>query len=92
MANRARRRSRAGSSRRARKPSPVAALARVHDLALDMEEPLRHAICFVRAVEQADGRQGDEIEALAFVATEARMRLEAVQDIWRRLCDPSGAD
>ena len=81
MANRARKRAAA----RARKARRSAAVARLRDLALDMEEPLRHAIWFVRAVEQADGRQGDEIEALSFVATEARIRLETVEDIWRKL-------
>jgi hypothetical protein len=64
------------------KARPGAAASRILALALEMEEPLRHATWFVRALEQV-GAQGDlEIEALSFVATEARVKLETVHDIW----------
>lgn len=85
MANRARKRSaeRARAEPRPRSTALQAAL----DLAFDMEEPLRQATWFVRALEQV-GAQGDpEIEALSFVATEARVRLETLDELWNKLCD-----
>ncbi len=45
-----------------------------------MEEPLRHAAQFVRAVQIAHRPEDDEMEALAFVAGEAFLLLEFVQE------------
>jgi hypothetical protein len=64
-----------------------AALTTALDIAFDMEEPLRQATWFVRALEQVGGQGDPEIEALSFVATEARVRLETAEDLWIKLCD-----
>ena len=60
-------------------------LEEARDALFDMEEPLRQAIWFVRAIEQANGRHDPGAEALSFVATEARLRLESVEEMWRKL-------
>jgi hypothetical protein len=52
---------------------------------LAMEAPLREAVHFVRALELASHAPEDRIRALGFVAVETRMRLEAVQELWREL-------
>ncbi len=85
MANRVLKRAvtRASKTTRARD----AALKTALDLAFDMEEPLRQATWFVRALEQVGGQGDPEIEALSFVATEARVRLETAEDLWNKLCD-----
>ena len=85
MANRVLARKRAPSSVRARKVSAWAALRQAHDVAFDMEEPLRQAIWFIRTIEQANGRHDPQTEALSFVATEARLRLDTVEELWRKL-------
>ncbi len=52
-----------------------------------MEEPLRQALQFVRVIELAHLPHDEEMEAIAFVAVavEARLRLEAVEGVWRKL-------
>ena len=45
---------------------------------LGMEEPLRHAAQFVGAIEIAHRPEDDEMEAFAFVVSEAYQRLEFV--------------
>lgn len=77
---------RAAKSARASRAASRASL----DLVLDMEEPLNQATWFVRVLEQTgDGDQ--ETDAVAFVATEARLRLEAVHDLWNKLLDSAKA-
>ncbi len=85
MANRGRRR----ASKRVRRSTRPrrAALQAVLSLALDMEEPLRHAGHFVRAIELIDTNHDEEIAALVFVATRARLLLETVDELWNRLVD-----
>ncbi len=85
MANRVRRRAaaRASKTTRARDVTRKAAL----DLVFDMEAPLRQATWFVRTLEQVGGQGDPEIEALSFVATEARVRLETAEELWNKLCD-----
>ncbi len=85
MANRDRRRVAKGA-RKSTRPRNAALQAAV-SLALDIEEPLRHATYLVRAIEQADGTHDDETAALAFVATQARLLLETVDELWNKLCD-----
>jgi hypothetical protein len=60
-------------------------LARALDLALELEEPLNHATCLVRVLEQMSGDGDPETEAVAFVATQARTRLDTVHEIWNKL-------
>ena len=62
----------------------AAVLAKVGAVALDMEEPLNQAIWFVRVLEQVSG-DDKETAAIAFVATEARLRLDALHEFWRKL-------
>ncbi len=50
-----------------------------------MEEPLRQALQFVRVIALAHLPHDEEMEAIAFVAVEARLRLEAVEGVWRKL-------
>ena len=76
----------AKSARKAARPRN-AALQAAFDLAFDMEEPLRQATWFVRTIEQFGGQRDPEIEALSFVATEARVRLETVAELWNSLFD-----
>ena len=52
-----------------------------------MEEPLRHATWFVRALEQIGGQGDPQIAALSFVASEARVRFETVDELWNKLFD-----
>jgi len=77
---------RAGKRLRARKSGSAKAVA----LALDMEEPLNEAIDAAHALRFIGyglTQHGDEAEgrAVAALAWTACQRLEALQEIWRRL-------
>jgi len=50
-----------------------------------MEAPLREAMHLVGALEMAMHAPEERVRAIGFVAIEARMRLETVQDVWREL-------
>lgn len=59
----------------------------VGDRVAVMEEPLRHATQLCRAIEIAYRPDDDELEALAFVASEAHSRLLVVNDALQGLYD-----
>jgi hypothetical protein len=50
-----------------------------------LEEPLHRAAAFVRVLELAERPHDDEMQAVAFVATEARQNLETLQQGLHRL-------
>jgi hypothetical protein len=71
-------------SRRAAKRSRVQKVPTPRDavaLAQEMEEPLRHAINLTRVIAQAYRPDDEDMDALAFVATAARLKLEEVNDL-----------
>ena len=59
----------------------------VSSFAMEMEEPLRHATQFVRAILMAHRPEDDEIDALSFVAGEAVLRLEDCETALHGLFD-----
>jgi hypothetical protein len=67
--------------RRARRTAEAlrAAVAAVSEQALAMEEPLRHAGHLARAILMAEQPDNDEVDAFAFVAGEAVLRIEDCQ-------------
>ncbi len=89
-------RKRAGRTMRAMKPSEskpsakTSAAMKLWSLALDMEVPLReasdaaHALCLMGYGLEGQGH-GDDGRAIVDVASTARQRLDALDDMWRRL-------
>jgi hypothetical protein len=61
-------------------------------LALDMEVPLReasdavHALCLIGYGLEGQGHS-DDGRAIIDVASTARQRLDALDEVWRRLCE-----
>lgn len=91
-------RKRAGRAMRAakpaaRKPSPKTSAARkLSSVALDMEEPLREASDAAHALRlMGFGLEGqgysNEGRAILDVASTACQRLDALDEVWRRLCE-----
>lgn len=91
-------RKRGGRTVRAAKPSAgkpsakTSAATKLSSLALDMEVPLREASDAVHALSlmgfglEGQG-YGNEGRAIVDVASTASQRLDALDDVWRRLCD-----
>jgi hypothetical protein len=91
-------RKRADRTLRAAKPAagkPSAktfAATKLSSVALDMEEPLReasdavHALCLMGFGLEGQGH-GNEGRAILDVASTACQRLDALDDVWRRLCE-----
>ncbi len=91
-------RKRASRSMRAAKPAAakpsakMPAAGKLSSIALDMEVPLREASDAVHALRlMGYGLEGqgcsNEGRAIADVAGTACQRLEALDDVWRRLCE-----
>jgi hypothetical protein len=91
-------RKRAGGSMRAAKPpagkpsAKTSAAMELSSVALDMEVPLREASDAVHALGlMGYGLEGqghsDDGRAIIDVASTARQRLDALDDVWRRLCE-----
>jgi hypothetical protein len=91
-------RKRAGRTKRTAKPAaakPAAktsAATKLSSVALDMEEPLReasaaaHALCLMGFGLEGQGHS-NEGRAILDVASTACQRLDALDDVWRRLCE-----
>ncbi|HWA88624.1 MAG TPA: hypothetical protein VG889_01220 [Rhizomicrobium sp.] len=57
----------------------------VSERSLDMEEPLRYATQFVRVLELAQFSPEEKIQCIGGLAVEARLKLDAVHDLWLAL-------
>jgi hypothetical protein len=91
-------RKRAGRTMRAAKPATskpsakMPAAEKLSSIALDMEVPLREASDAVHALRlmgyglEGQGSSHDS-RAIADIAWTACLRLEALDDVWRRLCE-----
>jgi hypothetical protein len=91
-------RKRAGRTTRAAKPwagrpkAKTAAAKKLSSVALDMEEPLReasdaaHALCLMGFGLEGQGHS-NEGRAILDVASTACQRLDALDEVWRRLCE-----
>jgi hypothetical protein len=91
-------RKRAGRNMRAAKRSAgkprakTSAATKLSSVALDMEEPLReasaaaHALCLMGFGLEGQG-YSNEGRAILDVASTACQRLDALDEVWRRLCE-----
>jgi len=69
------------SSRTAKAAKPGEMLKdSVYQLTAEMEEPLRHALQMVRLIGLVDPHDGEDMEAIGYVAHEAAAKLHAVND------------
>ena len=82
-------RTRRAPSKRSRAYDAARSLAKVRDLAVDMEEPLNEASDFVLALRlMGNGLVADhdsDGRAIAAAAWAASLRLDALRDIWDRM-------
>jgi len=63
----------------------------VYTITSEMEEPLRHATQMVRLIGLVDPTDGEDMEAIGFIAHEAGTRLQVVTERLRALfaaCSP----
>jgi acid phosphatase class B len=79
------RRAKAPARKRARRPARADIRSSVFLLADEMDIPLRRASQIVFLMEMIDTRQGDEAQAIAFVAGEVRDKLDQVSSALAKL-------